>query len=68
MIYAGQNRNATVFVAVCVGIFTALALIGLIVVGAPAASIKNQLEQINNNNNGGTSTNCQSLGGTNPNC
>ncbi len=65
--YARQTRNATTFIAVCVGIFTALALIGLIVIGAQAASIKNQLEQINNN--GGTSTsNCESQGGTNPNC
>jgi hypothetical protein len=65
--YARQTRNATVFVAVCVGVFTVLALIGLIIVGAQAASIKNQLEQINNN--GGTATsNCESQGGTNPSC
>lgn len=64
--YARQTRNATVFVAVCVGIFTVLTLIGVIILGAQAASIKNQLVQINN---GGSSTsNCESQGGTNPDC
>lgn len=63
--YARQTRNATTFIAWCVAIFTALALIGLILVGVQIAKVNSQLGQLNG---GVTNSNCLSQGGTDPSC
>ena len=63
--YLRHTRNATVFIAVIVGIFTAIALIGVIWTATTISKLDSQLNGVNNvfgNNN------CQSQGGTNPNC
>jgi hypothetical protein len=61
--YLRQTRTATVFIAVIVGIFTALAVIGVIWSATTVARLNSQLNGIN-----GITSNCQSQGGTNPNC
>jgi hypothetical protein len=59
--YARQTRSATVFIAWIIGIGVVISLILGIIVGVQTAKVANELS------NGGTS-NCQSQGGTNPNC
>ena len=61
MRYLRQTRNAAVFVAVVVGIVLALNLIVGIYLGS-------QLSKLNSAVNGGGSSNCMSLGGTDPSC
>lgn len=63
--YARQTRNATVFIAVIVGIFTVLTVVGVIWTATNISRINSQL---NGNNNLFGNTNCQSQGGSNPNC
>lgn len=62
--YARHTRNAAVFIAWCVTAFIVFMLIVVIVGAIQAGNASNQLNQIDN---GGTS-NCLSLGGTNPGC
>jgi hypothetical protein len=62
--YMRQTRNACVFIAVIVGIFTTLVVIGAI---WGAVTLNNLHNEVNNLNNLGTS-NCQSQGGTDPSC
>jgi hypothetical protein len=62
--YLRETRNATVFIAVVVGIVCVMALIGSIVVGV-------QLSHLNANltsGTGGVSSSCMSAGGTDPSC
>lgn len=63
--YLRQTRNATVFIAVIVGIVTAIALIGVIWTAATISKLDSQLNGVNNVF---SNSNCQSQGGTNPNC
>ena len=65
MRYARQTRNATVFIAVCVAVFTVLALVGVIIAGVQISKVNSQLSQLNG---GVTSSNCVSQGGTDPSC
>lgn len=60
--YMRQTRNATVFIAVVVGIFTTLAVIGTIWTVVHVSQVNSQLN--------GTSiySNCESQGGTNSSC
>jgi hypothetical protein len=60
--YARQTRTAAVFVAWVVGIFTVSSLIGGIIMGVSL------IHAVNNSNGGGSTSNCASLGGSNPNC
>ena len=62
--YMRQTRTATVFIAVVVGIFTALALIGVIWTATNVARLNSQLTGIP----GVNSNNCLSQGGTNSDC
>lgn len=62
--YARQSRNATVFIAWCVGVFIVLTLIGIIISTIQADNINNQLNQMYN----GDISNCLSQGGSDPNC
>lgn len=62
--YMRQTRTATVFIAVIVGIFTVLALIGVIWTASNVARLNSQLNGIP----GVNSSNCLSQGGTNPDC
>lgn len=62
--YMRQTRSATVFIAVVVGIFTALALIGVIWTATNVARLDSQLTGIPSVN----TNNCLSQGGTNPDC
>jgi hypothetical protein len=59
--YARQTRNAVFAIAWIVGIVAALTLIGAIIEANAVNKLDNQL-------NGGGSSNCLSQGGTNPNC
>lgn len=61
--YMRQTRNATVFIAVIVGIVTIIALVGIIWTATSISKLNSQL-------NGGNVSNstCESQGGTNPNC
>ena len=61
--YMRQTRNATVFIAVIVGIVTIIALVGIIWTATSISRLNSQL-------NGGNVSNstCESQGGTNPNC
>jgi hypothetical protein len=61
-----QTRDATRFIAVCVGVFVALSIIGAIIAGVQLAAVKSQLQQINGNST--STSNCQSQGGSNPDC
>jgi hypothetical protein len=63
--YMRQTRNATVFIAVIVAIFTTIALIGAIITAVNVAKLNSQL---NNFNGSGSTSNCVSQGGTNPDC
>lgn len=63
--YLRQTRNATVFIAVIVGIVTAIALIGVIWAATTISKLDSQLSGVNNVFN---NSNCQSQGGTNPSC
>jgi hypothetical protein len=60
--YARQTRSATVFIAWMIGIGVAISLILGIIVGIQTDRVANELS------NNGSSSNCQSQGGTNPNC
>jgi len=62
--YLRQTRTATVFIAIIVAIVTVIALVGVIWTVTNISNLNSQL-----NGNGGTnSSNCESQGGTNPNC
>lgn len=63
--YLRQIRNATVFIAIIVGIVTVIALVGVI---WTATTIGKMNSQLNGINGGSNSSNCESQGGTNPNC
>ena len=63
--YARQTRNATVFIAIIVGIFTVLTVAGVI---WTATNISRVDSQLNGDNNLFSNTNCESQGGSNPNC
>lgn len=63
--YLRQTRNASVFIAVIVGIFTAITLIGVIWTAATISKLDSQLNGVSNVFG---NTNCQSQGGTNPSC
>jgi hypothetical protein len=63
--YARQTRNATVFIAVIVGIFTVLTVAGVI---WTATNISRVDSQLNGDNNLFSNSNCESQGGSNPNC
>lgn len=60
--YLRQTRNATVFIAVIVGIVTVIALVGVIWTATNIARLNSQLNGVNG------LSNCQSQGGTNPDC
>jgi hypothetical protein len=60
--YLRHTRNATVFIAVIVGIATAIALIGVIYTATTLSKLNSQLNGVSN------ISNCQSQGGTDPNC
>lgn len=62
--YMRQTRNATVFIAVIVGIVTVIALVGVIWTATTISKLNSQLS----GDNGVNSSNCESVGGTNPNC
>jgi hypothetical protein len=64
--YMRQTRTACVFIAVMVAIYSALLLIGVIYTLVEVNSVENSLN--NGFGNLGTSSNCQSQGGTNPDC
>ena len=64
--YMRQTRNATVFIAVVVGVVCVLSLAGLIIAAVQLNSVRSQLNNLN-----GTTTNsssCASQGGTDPSC
>lgn len=63
--YLRQTRNATVFIAVIVGIVTVIALIGIIWTATTISKLDSELSGGNNLFN---TSNCQSQGGSNPNC
>ena len=63
--YARQTRNATVFIAIIVGIFTVLTVAGVI---WTATNISRVDSQLNGDNNLFSNSNCESQGGSNPNC
>jgi cobalamin biosynthesis Mg chelatase CobN len=63
--YLRQTRNATVFIAVIVGIVTVLVLIGVIWTATNIARLNSDL---NNGTNLFNNSNCESQGGSNPNC
>lgn len=63
--YIRHTRNATVFIAVVVGIACALSLIGAIVIGTQLSKVNSQLSQLGG---GSTSSNCYSQGGTDLSC
>ena len=60
-----RSRNATVFIAVIVGIFTVLTVAGVI---WTATNISRVDSQLNGDNNLFSNSNCESQGGSNPNC
>lgn len=63
--YQRQTRNATVFIAVIVGIVTVLVLIGVI---WTTTTVSNLNSQLNGGNGLLGNSNCESQGGTNPTC
>jgi hypothetical protein len=63
--YMRQTRNATVFIAIIVGIFTVLTLIGVIWTATNVARLNSDL---NNGTNLFSNSNCESQGGTNQDC
>jgi hypothetical protein len=62
--YLRHTRNATVFIAVIVGIFTALVIIATIWAATTVSRLNSDLNGVNF----GSTSNCQSQGGTNPGC
>ena len=60
-----QTSSAAVFIAVIVGIVTVIALVGAI---WTATAISKLNSQINGGNVLFNNSNCESQGGTNPNC
>lgn len=62
--YMRQTRNATVFIAIIVGIVTVISLVGIIWTATTISKLNSQL----NGTNGLSSSNCQSQGGTDPSC
>jgi cobalamin biosynthesis Mg chelatase CobN len=63
--YLRQTRNATVFIAVIVGIVTVIALIGIIWTATTISKLDSELDGSSNLFN---TSNCQSQGGTDPSC
>ncbi|HEY2577584.1 MAG TPA: hypothetical protein VGI74_14855 [Streptosporangiaceae bacterium] len=63
--YMRQTRNACVFIAVIVGIFTTLTLIGVIWGVVTLNTLHNDL---NNGVSNLGNSNCSSVGGTDPSC
>jgi cobalamin biosynthesis Mg chelatase CobN len=63
--YQRQTRNATVFIAVIVGIATVIVLVGVI---WSATTISKLNSQLNGSNDLFNNSNCESQGGTNPDC
>lgn len=63
--YLRQTRNATVFIAVIVGIVTVIALIGIIWTATTLSKLNSEL---NGGNNLFSTSNCQSQGGSDPSC
>jgi cobalamin biosynthesis Mg chelatase CobN len=61
--YMRQTRNATVFIAVIVGIVTIIALVGIIWTATSISKINSQL-----NGSDVSNSTCESQGGSNPNC
>ena len=57
-----QTRNATVFIAVIVGIVTIIALVGIIWTATSISRLNSQLSGSNVSN-----STCESQGGSNPN-
>jgi hypothetical protein len=66
--YLRHTRNATVFIAVIVGIFTALAVIGVIWTAVNVARLNSEVNGVSNGINSSFNSNCESQGGTNPDC
>jgi hypothetical protein len=62
-----HTRNATVFIAVIVGIFTTLVIIGTIWTVTTVSRLNSDLNGVNLGNSNGNSS-CLSQGGTNPDC
>jgi cobalamin biosynthesis Mg chelatase CobN len=60
--YLRQTRTATVFIAIIVGIVTVIALIGVIWTATTISKLNSQLNGVSN------TSDCESQGGTNPNC
>jgi hypothetical protein len=57
--YSRHTRNATCFLAWMAGILVAISIIAGIATAVHISDVNNQYNSV---------TNCQSLGGTNPNC
>jgi hypothetical protein len=66
--YMRQTRNATVFIAVIVGIFTTLAVIGVIWTAVTVSKLNSEVNGFSNGINSSFNSNCASQGGTNPDC
>jgi cobalamin biosynthesis Mg chelatase CobN len=66
--YMRQTRNATVFIAVIVGVFTAIAVIGVIWTAVTVSKLNSEVNGFNNGVNSSFNSNCASQGGTNTNC
>jgi hypothetical protein len=62
--YMRHTRNATVFIAVIVGIFTTLVIIGTIWTVTTVSRLNSDLNGVNL----GSNSSCLSQGGTNPDC
>jgi hypothetical protein len=60
-----HTRNATVFIAVIVGIFTTLVIIGTIWTVTTVSRLNSDLNGVNLGN---SNSSCLSQGGTNPDC
>jgi hypothetical protein len=66
--YMRQTRNATVFIAVIVGIFTAIAVIGVIWTAVTVSKLNSEVNGFSNGVNSSFNSNCASQGGTDTNC
>jgi hypothetical protein len=62
--YMRHTRNATVFIAIIVGIFTTLVIIGTIWTATAVSRLNSDLNGVNL----GSNSSCLSQGGTNPDC
>jgi cobalamin biosynthesis Mg chelatase CobN len=60
--YLRHTRNATVFIAIIVGIVTVLTLVGVIWTATNISKLNSEINGVNN------ISNCESLGGTNSSC